>query len=125
MQHIAKQMLKLFKSQPKFNWIRIESEGDLQKAISSDGKVALFKHSTRCPVSSMAKNRLEQSWEKETSGTTIFFLDLIRYRELSNKIATQLSVEHASPQLIIVENGVAIYDVSHHMIQSNEIAKHI
>lgn len=118
-------MLKLFKSQPKFNWIRIESEGDLQKAISSDGKVALFKHSTRCPVSSMAKNRLEQSWEKETSGTTIFFLDLIRYRELSNKIATQLSVEHASPQLIIVENGVAIYDVSHHMIQSNEIAKHI
>lgn len=125
MQHIAKQMLKLFKTHPKLNWSHIESEEDLQNALSSEGKVALFKHSTRCPVSSMAKNRLEKSWDKETNGTTIFLLDLIRYRELSNKISSQLAVDHASPQLILVKKGIAIYDASHHMIQSSEAAKHI
>lgn len=118
-------MLKLFRNHPKLNWSHIESEGDLQNALSSEGKVALFKHSTRCPVSSMAKNRLEKSWDKETNETTIFFLDLIRYRELSNKIASKLAVDHASPQLILIEKGIAVYDASHHMIQSSEVAKHI
>lgn len=124
-QHIAKQMFKLFKSHPKLNWSYIKSDEDLQNALSSSGKIALFKHSTRCPVSSMAKNRLEKSWDKETNGTAIFFLDLIQYRELSNKIASELAVDHASPQLILVEGGKSIYNASHNMIQSSEAAKYI
>ena len=118
-------MLKLFRTRPKLNWLHIESETDLQNALSADGKVALFKHSTRCPVSSMAKNRLENGWAKEVRDIPIYFGEVIQYRELSNKIANELGVEHASPQLIIVENGVAVYDASHHMIQPSELSKHI
>ena len=118
-------MFQLFRNRPKLNWSHIESEEDLQNALTSEVKVALFKHSTRCPVSSMAKNRLEKSWDEETNETTIFFLDLIRYRELSNRVASQLAVDHASPQLILIEKGSAIYDASHHMIQSSEVAKYI
>lgn len=118
-------MLKLFRTRPKLNWLHIESETDLQNALSADGKVALFKHSTRCPVSSMAKNRLENGWEKEVSDIPIYFLDLIQFRELSNKIAEDLGVEHASPQLIVIENGTVLYDASHHMIQPSELSKHI
>ncbi len=125
MQHIAKQMLKLFKNHPNFSWSYIESDDDLQKALASSGKIAFFKHSTRCPVSSMAKNRLEKSWDEETNELPIYFLDLIKYRELSNKIASQLAVTHASPQLIVVEGGKSIYNASHNMIQSSEVAKHI
>tara|TARA_R110000868_G_scaffold186329_1_gene428746 strand:- start:614 stop:970 length:357 start_codon:yes stop_codon:yes gene_type:complete len=118
-------MLKLFRNHPKLNWSYIESDEDLQKALSSSGKIALFKHSIRCPISSMAKSRLEKSWDKETNGTTIYFLDLIQYRELSNKVASQLAVDHASPQLILIEGGMAIYNASHNMIQSSEAAKYI
>ena len=125
MQHIAKQMLKLFRTRPKLNWQYLESEEDLQNALSSDGKVALFKHSTRCSVSSMAKNRLETSWDKDLKYMPIYFLDLIRYRSVSNKIADDLGVNHASPQLIVIENYTVVYDASHHMIQTSEIAKHI
>lgn len=125
MQHIAKQMLRLFKTHPKLNWLPIESDEDLRNALSTSDKVALFKHSTRCPVSSMAKNRLEKSWDKESNETPIYLLDLIRFRQLSNKIAEDLAVEHASPQLILIQNGKSIFDVSHHMIQSSEVAKHI
>ena len=107
------------------NWSYIESDEDLQKALSSSGKIALFKHSTRCPVSSMAKNRLEKLWVEATNEMPIYFLDLIKYRELSNKIARQLAIEHASPQLILVEEGKSIYDASHNMIQSSEVVKHM
>lgn len=107
------------------NWSYIESDEDLQKALSSLGKIALFKHSTRCPVSSMAKNRLEKSWIEATNEMPIYFLDLIKYKELSNKIARQLAIEHASPQLILVEEGKSIYVASHNMIQSSEVVKHM
>ena len=118
-------MLKLFRTRPKLNWQHLESVEDLHNALSLDGKVALFKHSTRCPVSSMAKNRLETSWEQDLKGTPIYFLDLIRYRSVSNKIADDLGIDHASPQLIVVENNTVVYYASHHMIQTIEIAKHI
>ncbi|MFT5667850.1 MAG: bacillithiol system protein YtxJ [Vicingaceae bacterium] len=124
-QHIAKPMLKLFKTRPKFNWLHIESEDDLLHAISLRGKVALFKHSTRCSISSMAKNRLETSWNEETGNTPIYLLDLIRFRSISNKIESKLGVEHQSPQLILLNDGSVVYDASHHMIQSKEAASHI
>ena len=73
----------------------------------------------------MAKNRLEISWEQDLKDTPIYILDLIRYRSVSKKIADDLGVDHASPQLIVVENNTVVYDVSHHMIQTSEIAKHI
>lgn len=118
-------MFKLFKSRPSLNWIEIQSEEDLEKVLASAEKVAIFKHSTRCPVSSMAQNRIETSWEEDTNQTPIYLLDLIRYRDLSNKIASKLGVGHQSPQLILVQNGKAFYDSSHHMIQSKEAAKYI
>tara|TARA_B110001469_G_C9620159_1_gene309000 strand:+ start:1257 stop:1613 length:357 start_codon:yes stop_codon:yes gene_type:complete len=118
-------MLKMFKTHPKFNWLHIESEDDLLHAISLKGKVALFKHSTRCSISSMAKNRLETNWNEETGNTPIYLLDLIRFRSISNQIESTLGVEHQSPQLILLNDGSTIHVASHHMIQSKEAASHI
>ncbi|MBL4709990.1 MAG: bacillithiol system redox-active protein YtxJ [Flavobacteriales bacterium] len=107
------------------NWLHIQSELDLEKALASSDKVAIFKHSTRCPISSMAKHRLEISWKENLPHTSIYYLDLIRFRSISNLVAEKLDVPHQSPQLIVVENGSAIYNVSHSSISTKEIAKHI
>ena len=88
--------------------------------------VLLFKHSTRCSISSMALNRLESKWTDDVTIPT-YFLDLINYRDISNEIATQFSVEHASPQVLLIKNGVCIYHNSHSGIVASEIleaAKH-
>ncbi len=79
----------------------------------------IFKHSTRCSISSMIRNRLEKS---VTDGEVDFyFLDLIAYRALSDKIAAEFLVEHESPQILVIRNGECIYDESHNGIMMNEI----
>ncbi len=84
------------------------------KEDSRERPVIIFKHSTRCSISSMALSRLERAWnEQEMKGTDVFFLDLIRYRDVSRTIAESFQVAHQSPQLLLIRNGQCVYDTSH------------
>lgn len=107
------------------NWIPLQSEAQLKEIISSSSTrpQVIFKHSTRCSVSAMAKNRLEKSTEPENAD--FHFLDLIRYRTLSNQIADDLHVRHESPQVIILKDGRPVYNESHSAIYMDEIEKHL
>ena len=51
----------------------------------------------------------------------IFFIDLLNFRELSNDVSKTFSLIHQSPQLILVKNGVIIYNASHGDIQATKI----
>jgi bacillithiol system protein YtxJ len=51
----------------------------------------------------------------------LYFLDLIEYRLISNEIASRFNVIHQSPQMIVLKNGVAIYNASHESIDANNI----
>lgn len=71
---------------------------------SSERKVLIFKHSTRCSVSRAVLDRLERSWSsEEMEMVKPYFLDLINHRQISNAIEEKFGIEHESPQLIIVE----------------------
>ena len=98
----------------------IEQLKDLYQQ-SDTSPVVLFKHSTRCSISSMAKSRIESNWSKLFSDFPIYYLDLIAHRNISNSIAEDLGVEHQSPQIIVVKNGQAIYDTSHGGIEVNNL----
>lgn len=84
--------------------------------------VLLFKHSTRCSISSMALNRLESKW-KDNDKIPAYFLDLLNHRDISDEIASLFSVEHASPQVLLIRNGICIYHNSHNGISASEIAE--
>lgn len=96
-------------------WKKLESMEDLDAAIdeSKTKKVALFKHSTRCSISSMVLSKFERAVEKSDKDVSYYFLDLIAHRDVSNEIAQRLNVEHQSPQLLILENGAVIKHASH------------
>ncbi|MBL4670102.1 MAG: bacillithiol system redox-active protein YtxJ [Flavobacteriales bacterium] len=98
------------------NWIDIKSEEDLENLIkesfSDNLGVAIFKHSTRCSISSVAKMRLTSFWNFEDE-LPIYYLDLISFREISGLIAEKFGVQHESPQLLIIKNGDCIYNASH------------
>lgn len=104
------------------NWIDLTDEQQLDslKALSKLKPQLIFKHSTRCSISSMAKNRLERS--TPPGNIDFYYLDLIRYRQLSQKIAEEFSVYHESPQILLIKNGTCVYDESHGGIQMDEIA---
>lgn len=102
-------------------WITLDSENGLQEIIrrSYEKPQVIFKHSTRCSISSVAKSRLEGSSAPENAD--FHYLDVIANRSLSNAIAETFSVQHESPQILIIKNGECIYDDSHTGINMRDI----
>ena len=103
------------------NWIDLNSANQLTeiKELSKTKAQVIFKHSTRCSISSVAKNRLERSTQYDE--IDFHYLDLIKYRPVSNKIARDYNVYHQSPQILVIRNGECIYDESHSGISMEEI----
>jgi bacillithiol system protein YtxJ len=105
------------------NWINITNAGQLEaiKELSTSKPQLIFKHSTRCSISSVAKSRLERA---ETPGAIDFYyLDLINHKDISAKIAADFSVHHESPQVLLIKNGECVYDESHSGINMDDIAE--
>ncbi len=94
-------------------------------AISYEKPVLIFKHSIRCGTSAMIKHQLEANWNFSTEELDVYYLDLINYRTVSNKIAEVFGVLHQSPQIIVIKNGEATFNTSHLMINTNAIKKAI
>ncbi len=107
------------------NWITLSDESQLEqiKEESKTQPVVIFKHSTTCSVSSMAKNRLER--ETPVANTLFYYLDLKSYRAISNKIAEDFHVHHESPQILLIKNGECTYEESHNGISMADIAAEI
>jgi bacillithiol system protein YtxJ len=108
------------------NWIHLTTEQQAEElATSSEQPMAIiFKHSTSCSISRMALDRLERSWRPdEMPGVKTYFLDLLSYRSVSNKIAHVFGVPHESPQVLMVKNGKVIYHESHYAINYAELKK--
>jgi bacillithiol system protein YtxJ len=99
------------------NWIKLESEEHLKDSVKasfdSENGVLIFKHSTRCSISSVAKSRLESSWDFDSSELPAYYLDLISFRSLSASVADQFNVQHESPQVLLIKNGECTYFESH------------
>jgi len=92
---------------------------------SAGTPVLIFKHSTRCPVSRMALRNFEQEYDIEEGKLKLYYLDLLEHRDISNEIATRFGVCHQSPQVILINDGKAVYDTSHHEINAKTIKEKI
>ncbi|MCC9020283.1 MULTISPECIES: bacillithiol system redox-active protein YtxJ [Flavobacterium] len=108
------------------NWTQLTDVAQLMEieAISNEKPVVIFKHSTRCSISRMALKQFEREYALEDT-VGAYFLDLIAYRDVSNEIASRFSVYHESPQLILIRNGKAVYDVSHSDIDAEALKNKI
>ena len=109
------------------NWKDLSTISDLNYAISSseNGLVVLFKHSTRCSISGMALKMLEMGWDSSLEGVEAYYLDLLNHRDVSNSIAEQLSIEHQSPQLLVLHQGKVLGISNHSDISAEEVKKHL
>ena len=102
------------------NWIQLESTEQLNQIKQQQGYSLIFKHSTRCSISMMAKRRFELDWEDLPADMPLYFLDLIRYRDVSNQVAQIFQVHHESPQLLLIKDGECVLDQSHGAISVEE-----
>lgn len=106
-------------------WINITDINQVNNIKEATGYSVIFKHSTRCSVSSMAKRSFESEWEVIPAQTTLYFLDLIAHRNISAAIADTFQVHHESPQMLLIKDGECILDSSHSDISAEEIAQTI
>ena len=111
----------------KINWKTLDLENQLTDFIelSKSKPVAIYKHSTRCSLSSMVKSRLERGWDINDNDIDMYYLDLINNRNISNKIASLFAVEHQSPQLIVLHQGKVLYHASHGEIDAGVLKERI
>ena len=106
-------------------WIHLTDEEQLSNIITRSKEKAqvIFKHSNRCSISSVALQRLQRA--NKPGEIDFYFLDLIRYRSVSNKIAEIFKVRHESPQVLVIKDGVCIFNESHLSIDMGEITDHV
>ncbi len=104
-------------------WKTLDSEKQLKEIIkgSYDRPAMIFKHSTTCGISAGAKHRLEADWDIDPEKMDFYYLDLLSYRSISNLIAQELNVIHQSPQVILIKDGKATFDTSHHAINPQAV----
>ena len=85
----------------------------------------IFKHSTRCAISRMALKNFESEYKIEEGRAKPYFLDLLEHRDISNEIANIFHVQHQSPQLLVVRDGVVVYHTSHQDIDAGKVREKV
>jgi bacillithiol system protein YtxJ len=106
-------------------WNTLDNLNEIE-AIKERSKTVpclLFKHSTRCEISTIAKFRLEKQWDDLNNSIEPYYLDLIAHRNISAHIAETFEVHHESPQVLLIQNGECIYDASHLDISVDELGE--
>ena len=110
----------------KWNSLRTIEQIDQIKTESRQVPVIIFKHSTRCNISRTSLDRLERNWkEGDIPEVKLYFLDLLSYRQISDRISDEFGVYHESPQVMIIKDEKATFDRSHFDIDYQEILKAI
>jgi bacillithiol system protein YtxJ len=106
------------------SWIPLKNEQEWKTILDLSHKnpQIVFKHSTRCSISLLAKSRIEKQFK---SGDAFYLLDLLSYRSVSNSITTDLLIEHESPQVLVIKEGNCIYHASHSGIEYDEVMKQL
>ena len=104
-------------------WKTLENSDQLEeiKKTSFEKPVAIFKHSTRCSISRMAWNQFQKHYNIASENMEVYFLDLIEHRDISNAIADDFQVQHQSPQILVIKDGVCVFNTSHESIDAKDL----
>jgi len=109
------------------NWVALTDLAQVDEIIeeSKSIPVMILKHSTRCSISLMAKNGLDKSWDIEDDKLKTYYLDLLKFRPISNQLAETFNVHHQSPQILLIKDGKCDYSATHSAIETRAIKKNL
>jgi bacillithiol system protein YtxJ len=111
------------KSKSNHRWEYLRNAADFENLMSASEEkpLVIFKHSTRCPISSMALDRFNDAVSDIADLANVVMIDVINDRPISLHVADVLQVTHQSPQVLVVSKEKAIYDNSHNGIQGKSV----
>lgn len=93
---------------------------DAALARAATEPALIFKHSATCGISAQAHEEVatllaDPAWRTEV------YLVFVQERLVSNEIATRLHLRHASPQILLVQDGVVRWHASHFRVTAEAI----
>lgn len=103
---------------------KMTTSEQLRTALDSSHQKALllFKHSTRCPISARAYEEVTAYLQNHPNEQVDYALiDVVADRPVSNDAAEVLSVEHESPQVIVIRQGAPVWHTSHSHITTEAL----
>lgn len=86
---------------------------------SKEEPVFIYKHSLTCPTAHTALKNLERFLESKKIET--YIVTVQDEKELSNQIAEELDITHASPQLILIRDKKLVGIWNHYSITEKNI----
>jgi bacillithiol system protein YtxJ len=98
----------------------IATESDLAPLFAAPIAV-LYKHSPICPTSGLAYEEM-LAFRRRTH-VPVYLVDVIKHRPLSRALAERIGVPHASPQAIVLQEGVVAWHGSHYDIQVEALVR--
>jgi bacillithiol system protein YtxJ len=69
----------------------------------------------------MAFNRVQKEANAINEKFNFYLIDVVANRNLSQQLASELDVEHESPQVIVVNEGKVIFHTSHMAISPQSL----
>ena len=103
----------------------IETTKDFEQIIASSASkpIFLFKHSSRCGVSSAAWQEFSDFMENTDIKEAFDFARVlvVEHRPVSLHIAAETTIPHQSPQVLLIKDGAAIWNTSHWAIKKGKL----
>ncbi|MDX1591264.1 MAG: bacillithiol system redox-active protein YtxJ [Balneolaceae bacterium] len=111
-------MKKSFADHPESDsdslWVYPDNKDELSRILeTSDKLVLVYKHSNRCATCLMTMRVAEKIMREFGDRLRYIFLDVIHNRDISSHVAEMTSVRHESPQVILINDGITVMDLSH------------
>jgi bacillithiol system protein YtxJ len=100
---------------------KIATEADFATALA-ESLAVVYKHSPICPTSGIAYEEM-RSLRRLQRDIPIYLVDVVHSRPLSRYISERMGVVHASPQAIILRDGVPAWHGSHFDLRADAMAE--
>ncbi len=107
------------------DFVPLENREQISEIKRAKGYNVIFKHNTTCPISKSVRSKFEAEADTLPEVNSVYFLDLLANRTLSDAIAKEFDIEHESPQLLLIKDGKCTYSNSLYDITIGDTAEAI
>ena len=105
------------------DWNVLSEEDEVQEILnaSSEYPQLVFKHSHRCSICIIAKEKLEENFSALDEKADMNFVNVVHSRAVSDALTDQTGVRHESPQVLIINDQKVVWHDSHHSIKADAV----
>jgi bacillithiol system protein YtxJ len=92
-------------------------------AESRERPVVIFKHSRTCGISCEAFDELHTHLAEMPRDASYHLITVQSHRRVSDEAEVLLGIRHQTPQVIVLKDGVPVWNASHFRITATELSR--